>query len=135
VPIGGIGAMQRPPMPMQAAPSSWQNTGPTPPMYNGQMPPYPAGAVNFSGQAFPQPGQPFQGSANPLQASQPGPPFPARGNPLQPSQPGLQYQAPANSHQGSHSGPPFQAPVNNTLQASQPMPPTGVQARPPHYYQ
>jgi hypothetical protein len=134
VPIGGIGAMQRPPMPMQAAPSSWQNAGPTPPMYNGQMSPYPAGAVHFSGQAFPQHGPPFQASSNPLQASQPGPPFPTPGNPLQPSQPGLQYQAPANSNQGSQPGPLYQAPVN-TFQNSQPMPPTGVQPRPPHYYQ
>lgn len=85
VPIGGIGAMPRPPVPMPAAPNSWQNTGPVPPMYNGQMPPYPAGAMPFSGQAFPQHGQ----HGPPFQASQPGPPSPASGNHLQGSQPML----------------------------------------------
>lgn len=107
VPIGGIGAMPRPPVPMPAAPNSWQNTGPVPPMYNGQMPPYPAGAMPFSGQAFPQHGPPFQ-------ANQPGPPFPASAN--------------------SQPGPPSPA-SGNHLQGSQPMPFNGVQARPPHYYQ
>ncbi|KAJ4764706.1 Polypyrimidine tract-binding protein [Rhynchospora pubera] len=118
VPVGGIGAMPRPPMPMPAAPNSWQNPAPTPPMYNGQAPPYPAGAVPFPGQAFPQPGPPYQAPGNPLQGSQPGLPFQAPGNPLQVSQPGPLFQAPGNP-----------------LQASQPMPVSGVQPRAPHYYQ
>jgi polypyrimidine tract-binding protein 2 len=134
VPIGGIGAMPRPPIPMSAAPNSWQNTGPVRPMYNGQMPPYPAGAVPFSGQAFPQTGPPFQASANHLQASQPGPPFQAMGNPHQASQQGQPFQASANSFPGSQPGPPSPA-SGNHLQSSQPMLFNGVQARPPHYYQ